>query len=648
MIRRNQPQWFPSLSCRAGVTLLEVGIISAVIALLAALAFPIGVRWRETARRTACRDHLKTLFLAMRQYEETQGALPAAADWEFHTNHGLDLHESKQIETITHANWAIHLLPYLDQSALFQEFDLQQPIGSSVNEKTRTTRLSVMTCPADTFNSRRNPHEFFPRDGAEIPLLFARGNYAMNGGTHNIQTIAPSTRAPLGDMLHLFIQESPRRFQMWGNGIAGINKSFSSREFKNGLSTLVALEEVRAGIHPLDPRGVWALGQIGGSLTWGHGVNGDAFAPNHQWNRSDDLLGGGMLHELLGEEKLLQERMPCVSYVDANAQATARSQHSGGVHVAFCDGSVRFISDRIDPGLWHVIHSRETPAQLLTTRFEADLVVEDFPEESPPTHENNSGPLLERLQNSLGMEFILIPAGTFQMGIPDRGNDVNPPPECPEHTVTISRPFLMGIHEVTVKQFQQIFPQAMSRQPAGSSREIETYPITEVTWDKADEFCKRLSQSAEELKAGRVYRLPTEAEWEYVCRAGANEPYDWKRSRDPADASGEMGGISPALPLKPVGSYPANPWGVYDMRGNVWEWTADWFDRDYYLRSSQFDPQGPSHGYLKVVRGGDWRFIGENCRIDYPILPPWKGNPFVGFRVVCMTNGQGSLSMRGF
>jgi formylglycine-generating enzyme required for sulfatase activity len=71
------------------------------------------------------------------------------------------------------------------------------------------------------------------------------------------------------------------------------------------------------------------------------------------------------------------------------------------------------------------------------------------------------------------------------------------------------------------------------------------------------------------------------------------------------------------------------------MRGNVWEWTADWFDRDYYARSPVNDPQGPARGFIKVVRGGDWRFAGEACHIDYAVLPPWKASPVVGFRVVC-------------
>ena len=91
----------------------------------------------------------------------------------------------------------------------------------------------------------------------------------------------------------------------------------------------------------------------------------------------------------------------------------------------------------------------------------------------------------------------------------------------------------------------------------------------------------------------------------------------------------------PPLPGVKVGSYPANEFGLHDMRGNVWEWCADWFDRGYYSRSPRDDPQGPAAGYLKVVRGGDWIFVGEVCRINYPIMSPWQRSPFVGFRVVC-------------
>jgi formylglycine-generating enzyme required for sulfatase activity len=139
----------------------------------------------------------------------------------------------------------------------------------------------------------------------------------------------------------------------------------------------------------------------------------------------------------------------------------------------------------------------------------------------------------------------------------------------------------------------------------------------------------------QEQSSGRTYRLPTEAEWEYACRSGRSDPYHWTLQRRPEDDSGDAAGIVPALPLREVGSYPANAFGLYDLRGNVWEWCADWFDRSYYSRSPRDDPQGPAAGFLKVVRGGDWIFVGEVCRINYPIMSPWQTSPFVGFRVVC-------------
>ncbi|MGH7194085.1 MAG: formylglycine-generating enzyme family protein, partial [Candidatus Saccharimonadales bacterium] len=122
---------------------------------------------------------------------------------------------------------------------------------------------------------------------------------------------------------------------------------------------------------------------------------------------------------------------------------------------------------------------------------------------------------------------------------------------------------------------------------------------------------------------------------EYACRGGQSQPYAWTPKRAASDDSGETAGIAPALPITPVGSYRPNRFGLYDMRGNAWEWCGDWFDRAYYRRSPKRDPQGPAKGYLKVVRGGDWVFVGEVCRINYPIMSPWQRSPFVGFRVVC-------------
>jgi formylglycine-generating enzyme required for sulfatase activity len=311
------------------------------------------------------------------------------------------------------------------------------------------------------------------------------------------------------------------------------------------------------------------------------------------------------------------------------------------VYAAFVDTSVRFMGDKIDPGLWHVLHARHTPPQVLADAFEQRVTIESFPDAPRPPRGETSAAVVDsasvRLTNSLGMWFVRVSAGEFRMGVPDQGNDFEPPPESPAHTVRITRDYWLGDREVTRGQYVQVMGLALPDDaPATQPEHVQdVLPMTEVTWEQAVEFCRRLGALPEELTAGRTYRLPTEAEWEFACRARTSAPYHWRSKRQPGDVSGEAAGIDPPLPLRAVGSYPPNALGLYDLRGNAWEWCADWFDRDYYLRSPVDDPQGPGHGYLKVVRGGDWRYVGEPCRHDYAMLPPWLGNPVTGFRVVC-------------
>lgn len=632
---------------RGGWSFVEVIVAVAVLGLAAALAIPWILQARAASRLNSCRDHLRTLSRALQSYHTAQNQFPPAAFWSTTHSVSIALHEARRIDVVTHENWTQLLLPYAGEEVLAKKFDAARSIGDRANAAARMSRLSLMTCPDDYFNRDDNRYKFDAEGTLEEAVEFARGNYALNGGTQGIHRDAPSTAYPHGDMAHRVVQTEARLFQAWGNGIAGINRSFSLDDFTNRQSTLVAIEEVRAGIHPLDTRGVWALGQIGASITSAHGVNSDDFSPNWQWPRSDDILGCKALHEAVGTATLTAEHMPCVDYVDVNDQATARSLHPGGVHVSFLDGSVRFISDAIDPGLWHVIHSRETPADVLDGDFDEHLSLtndlNEAPRPQPPAEPGNKAAATapdpkQPLTNSIGMTFVTIPAGEFTMGMVDDGNgEESPPAECPQHQVRITQPFRLGIHEVTRAQFTRVMGQADAGDGLTENAPIDatgSLPAAGITWTEAAEFCRRLSLVPEESQAARWYRLPTEAEWEYACRDGKSEPYRWL-PRPPGDRSGEAAGIRPALPITPVGSYPPNQFGLYDMRGNVWEWTADWFDRDYYARSPVEDPRGPARGYFKVLRGSDWRFIGEICRIDAAIPPPWKSNPVVGFRVVC-------------
>lgn len=621
---------------RKGLSLREVLIALAVIGLLIALLSPKILAMRESARQQQCEQHMKQLGTALQNYHETHQSLPPAAIWGTHDTRSLALHLSRQLDLFTYANWSLLLLPHLNETDLSNSYDYNLPVSHEENSYVRTSHVTFMTCPSDTYNTVENGHVFEPTE--DLFIQFARGNYAINGGTHTGKIGYGSTTSPSGEYAHLVIDQKLRSFRYWGNGIAGFNTAFSFDDVTNGLSNLVALEEVRAGIHPADPRGVWSWGHIGSSVTWAHGVNGDDYGPNNAWARADDIMGCGKLYDLLGTEKILAEKMGCASYIDLNMQATARSQHQGGVNVLFLDGTVKFISDKVDPGLWHVIHSRETPHEVLASNFDERL---NKSNELKDASEANHTHALERedqqpsdFSNSLGMKFVLIPKGEFIMGLPDRENDFDLPLESPQHTIRISQPFYLGCYEVTQAEYQKV----MGKNPAfhqSDSQDTKQFPVEQVTWNDADEFCQRLTDLPAEKAAKRAYRLPTEAEWEYACRAGSSQPYGFTFKRSDQDTSGEVAGRTTPLPVTKVGSYAANPFGLYDMRGNVWEWCSDWFDRDYYNRSPLTNPQGPKNGYLKVVRGGDWIYVGERCKINYPITVPWKHNPFIGFRVVC-------------
>ena len=193
--------------------------------------------------------------------------------------------------------------------------------------------------------------------------------------------------------------------------------------------------------------------------------------------------------------------------------------------------------------------------------------------------------------------------------------------ESPQHEVVITKPFYMGIYEVTQEQYKQI----MGKNP--SDHQGPRYPVEGVLWCEAVEFCKKLSQMT-----GKTARLPTEAEWEYACRAGSTTPFNTGRTIGWHQANVEA---PPWGKTKTVGKFKPNNWGLYDMHGNVWEWCHDWFSKDYYANSEKADPQGPAHGAFRVVRGGYYGRLLQHCRsacrdwID-PDLRLYS----IGFRVV--------------
>ena len=232
---------------------------------------------------------------------------------------------------------------------------------------------------------------------------------------------------------------------------------------------------------------------------------------------------------------------------------------------------------------------------------------------------------VQSLYNSIGMELVRIPAGQFFMGSLE--SDAEARNDEKRHLVRITRPFFMSAYEVTQEEFAAVMgtnPSFFAETDRGKSvvagHDTRRFPAEQVTWLAATEFCQRLSALPTERRAGRVYRLPTEAEWEYACRAGTTTRFHFGETPTTRQANfdGEAGGseaegVFLARTTK-VGSYPPNSFGLYDMHGNVWEWCMDWYDADYYDRSVTDDPPGPRAGSARVIRGGAWYSDARDCR----------------------------------
>lgn len=226
---------------------------------------------------------------------------------------------------------------------------------------------------------------------------------------------------------------------------------------------------------------------------------------------------------------------------------------------------------------------------------------------------------------------VWIPPGTFMMGSPanevDRESD-----EGPRTSVYLSRGFFMGKYEVTQREYQAV----KGTNPSSFTGDLDR-PVEQVTWYEATDYCVRLTtqeRTAGRLPAGYVYRLPTEAEWEYSCRAGTTTRFS--HGDDPGYTQlGQYGWYSAnsGSATHPVGGKLPNPWGLHDMHGNVWEWCYDWYGG--FSGGSLTDPVGPVSGSSRVIRGGGWYIYGRYCRSAYRSDgSPDVRNGYIGFRVV--------------
>jgi eukaryotic-like serine/threonine-protein kinase len=200
------------------------------------------------------------------------------------------------------------------------------------------------------------------------------------------------------------------------------------------------------------------------------------------------------------------------------------------------------------------------------------------------------------LGNKVTMKLLLIPPGTFQMGSPQVESALQQN-EAPQHEVTITKAFYIGMFPVTQQQYEPIAGKNPSEFKAPAN------PVDSASWEDAADFCKKLSQ-----KAGKTVRLATEAEWEYACRAGTATRFYYGDDDAACSKLGDFAwwGGNAGGKTHPVGQKKPNAWGLYDMHGNVWQWVADWYDDNYYASSPKADPNGPDSGTLRVVRGGGW------------------------------------------
>ena len=249
--------------------------------------------------------------------------------------------------------------------------------------------------------------------------------------------------------------------------------------------------------------------------------------------------------------------------------------------------------------------------------------------------------------NSIGMSFVLIPPGKFTMGSPPTEKDRLADREA-QVDVTLTQPFWLGKYEVTQAEYQQVIGQNPSKFKIVTGYDTSRFPVEQVSWTEATEYCRKLTEqerAAGRLPAGWEYRLPTEAQWEYACRAGTTTAtafgdslssqqanFDGKRPYNGAE-------LGPKLDrTTTVGSYPANAWGLHDMHGNVWEFCQDWFGNKL---PGGIDPLVTQSAAYRVLRGGSWFYGATGCQSAIRDRnAPYSNNSYQGFRVALVPAGK--------
>lgn len=307
---------------RLAFTLVELLVVIAIIGILVALLLPAVQQAREAARRLQCQNNFKQAALALHNYHDSYNVFPPAMTFKSG--------EDPTTYNTPRMGWTISILPQMEQQSLFDLFDLSQPLSSSGrNQQARSTQLPTMLCPSEPNGKVR-----CNRAGGD----WARGSIGANVGLVNPKSTAAAGAAAGSD-----------QWIATQRGVLGPNGSLNMGEIKDGTSNTFLLMELRVGLAAQDIRGTWAMAQCGANAVCSHGINASGGGgPNTCVEGADDQQDSGGVNSAIGDARAKQECM--YLHASNNWQAFPRSNHEGGVFVALCDGSIRFISDYIETG----------------------------------------------------------------------------------------------------------------------------------------------------------------------------------------------------------------------------------------------------------------------------------------------------------
>ena len=329
-------------------TLVELLVVIAIIGILIALLLPAIQQARAAARRAACRNNLKQMGIALMGYHASKKRFPASIS--FKDDQGLEITRNHNPNVVDQANnpevglnWVIRILPFMEQLSTYDQFRRNLFLTDDMNKVARGTTIATMLCPDDT---ARNTKLFTGKaTSGSLGSGWARGNYAANASLAFMSYETDGTPKLNGVSWARGWQKKQYK------GVMGANDALCIEDISDGSSKTILVAEIRAGVAEYDMRGVWALGFAGGSSLWRHGSGGnqEANGANCPSSQGDRILACRDIQKSVGTSaRLVAMGMPCSRARGGPDRAGARSQHDGGVHALFADGSVHFIGDFVD------------------------------------------------------------------------------------------------------------------------------------------------------------------------------------------------------------------------------------------------------------------------------------------------------------